>query len=63
MLVNLKAFLTVEERQLFYHGVWDRKLNILLLESEKREQVGGKEDIRLIDEGFCELYLAVGKVV
>ena len=36
VLVNLKAFLTSAELELFYQGIWDRKLNVLLLESEKR---------------------------
>ena len=63
VLVNLKAFLTAVELELFYRGIWDRKLNVLLLESEKRDLVSRKEEIRLIDEDFCELYLAEGKEV
>lgn len=38
----------------------DRKLHVLLLESDQRETASDKENIRLIDKDFCELFLANG---
>ena len=58
VLVNLKSYLAGNELQLFYEGICDRKLHVLLLESDQRETASEKENIRLIDKDFCELFLA-----
>ena len=60
VLVNLKSYLAGNELQLFYEGICDRKLHVLLLESDQRETASEKENIRLIDKDFCELFLANG---
>lgn len=58
VLVNCKDYFAQETLRQFYEGILYRKLNVLLLESEQRGKIREIEEIRLIDEEFCELYLA-----
>lgn len=58
VLVNLKAYLSGEELKQFYRDILTQKISVLLLESDQRELIPEHEDVRLLDEDFCELYLA-----
>ena len=57
VLVDLKAYLSAQELDLFYQAVQYRKLNVLVLESHTSVVWHPCEQVRLLDEDLCELAL------
>ena len=56
VFINLKSYLTNNELEELYDFIAYKKINILLLENIKREEILSKEKIRVIDKDLCEIY-------
>lgn len=55
VLLNLHLYFTIDEIELFYRDVLDRRINLLILENTSNFKKSDYENVLIYDDDFCEI--------